>query len=113
MCAPYLIDGWCELPIYAYQCETGHEFDLRQGFHEEPVASCPQCEAPARRQFHAATVIYKGSGFYTTDYARKTHGADSNSKPSKKTSETPKPDTSGTSTDASSSKTKSSANSNE
>ena len=58
------------MPIYAYECEAGHEFDLRQGFHDEPTAVCPTCEASARRRFHPATVIYKGYGLYTTEYAR-------------------------------------------
>ena len=60
------------LPIYTYKCEAnGHEFELRQDFSASPEQVCPTCGSTSRRQLHAPTVIYKGSGFYTTDYARK------------------------------------------
>ena len=60
------------MPIYAYACGAcGHEFELRQSFSAEPQQPCPQCAATAQRQIQAVGVIYKGSGFYTTDYARK------------------------------------------
>jgi predicted nucleic acid-binding Zn ribbon protein len=45
-------------------------FELKQSFSAEPVADCPECGSRSRRKFHAVPVIYKGSGFYTTDYAR-------------------------------------------
>ena len=60
------------MPIYEYECEgCNHRFELRQGFDAEPKESCPLCQSSSRRRFHSPTVIYKGSGFYTTDYARK------------------------------------------
>ena len=66
------------MPIYDYQCGScGHRFELRQGFDAEPVAECPKCAGAARRRFHVPTVIYKGSGFYTTDYKRKESNASS------------------------------------
>ncbi|MCI0779229.1 MAG: zinc ribbon domain-containing protein, partial [Chloroflexi bacterium] len=59
------------MPIYTYKCEAnGHEFELRQDFSASPEQVCPTCGSTSRRQIHAPTVIYKGSGFYTTDYAR-------------------------------------------
>lgn len=66
------------MPTYAYQCGScGNEFDLRQGFDASPEQPCPVCSGASRRRFSPPTVIYKGSGFYTTDYARK--GIDSSS----------------------------------
>ncbi len=60
------------MPIYDYQCAAcGNQFELRQRFDSEPVETCPRCQGRAQRQFHSLAVIYKGSGFYTTDYARK------------------------------------------
>ncbi|MEK7777430.1 MAG: FmdB family zinc ribbon protein [Chloroflexota bacterium] len=60
------------MPIYDYGCATcGNQFELRQGFESEPVETCPRCQGRAQRRFHSVAVIYKGSGFYTTDYARK------------------------------------------
>ena len=59
------------MPIYDYQCEKcGYRFELRQSFNAEPNGTCPQCESQARRRFHSVAVIYKGSGFYSTDYKR-------------------------------------------
>ena len=57
------------MPRYDYQCSScSHVFELRQSFNEEPFGVCPQCAGTARRKFHAVPIIYKGSGFYTTDY---------------------------------------------
>ena len=59
------------MPRYDYECSScSHTFELKQGFDSEPVAICPICEGSSRRKFHAVPIIYKGSGFYTTDYAR-------------------------------------------
>lgn len=68
------------MPTYAYQCEScGNEFDLRQGFDASPQQPCPACSSIGRRRFSPPTVIYKGSGFYTTDYARKSIDSSSSS----------------------------------
>ena len=57
------------MPTYDYRCgHCGHTFELRQGFDADSVSTCPVCHQEARRLFHTATIIYKGSGFYTTDY---------------------------------------------
>ena len=67
------------LPIYTYKCDAnGHEFELRQSFSASPEQACPACGSVSRRRIHAPAVIYKGSGFYTTDYARKSGGASRN-----------------------------------
>ena len=75
------------MPIYSYHCAScGNEFELRQGFDADPTQECPKCENQARRRIHAVGVIYKGSGFYTTDYARKSSPSSetSSSSPSSK-----------------------------
>ena len=57
------------MPIYEYECpECSHRFEKRQSFHDEPKADCPECSKPARRVFHPAPIIFKGSGFYVTDH---------------------------------------------
>jgi predicted nucleic acid-binding Zn ribbon protein len=38
---------------------------------DDPVTACEECGAPVERVFHPVAVHFKGSGFYTTDYARK------------------------------------------
>lgn len=57
------------MPTYDYECdECGYRFQLRQKFDAEPETACSRCGGRARRRFHSVAVIYKGSGFYTTDY---------------------------------------------
>ena len=57
------------MPRYDYEClSCGHLFELRQSFDSDPEGVCPQCEGKSRRKFHPVPIIYKGSGFYTTDY---------------------------------------------
>ncbi len=61
------------MPTYAYACAAcGHEFDLYQGMSDKPVRKCPACgKAKAQRQVSGgAGFVFKGSGFYETDYKR-------------------------------------------
>ena len=56
------------MPIYEYECSLCHaHFERKQRFDEEPVDICPKCQGKARRVLHSIPVIFKGSGFYTTD----------------------------------------------
>jgi putative FmdB family regulatory protein len=59
------------MPLYEYRCERGHTFEVVQRMSDDPVTSCTICGAPVERVFHPVAVHFKGSGFYTTDYARK------------------------------------------
>lgn len=59
------------MPIYEYRCENGHTFEAFQSMSDDSLDSCEVCEAPAARVLSAPAVHFKGSGFYTTDYARK------------------------------------------
>jgi predicted nucleic acid-binding Zn ribbon protein len=43
---------------------------MRQSFDAASTEACPRCNGKAKRRFHSVAVIYKGSGFYTTDYSR-------------------------------------------
>ena len=59
------------MPTYEYECEgCGHHFDEFQSFKDEPLKTCPKChEDRLRRLFGAgAAILFKGSGFYQTDY---------------------------------------------
>ena len=59
------------MPRYDYRCTAcANEFELMQKFSEAGAGQCPLCGAAGQRVFHAVPVIYKGSGFYTTDYGR-------------------------------------------
>ena len=58
------------MPTYEYECEKcGITFERFQSIKAEPIKKCPECGGPVRRLISAgAAVIFKGSGFYATDY---------------------------------------------
>lgn len=57
------------MPTYDYQCSKGHRFEVFQKMTDEPVAECPECGAPATRLISGgAGFLFKGEGFYITDY---------------------------------------------
>ena len=58
------------MPTYQYVCsnaEGKHEFEVVQSFSDDPLTSCPTCEAPVRKVYGSVGVVFKGSGFYRTD----------------------------------------------
>ena len=77
------------MPRYDYKCKSCHqEFELTQSFSEAGSGTCPECAGEGQRVFHAVPVIYKGSGFYTTDYGRPKSPADDKAPAEDKTKET-------------------------
>ena len=59
------------MPSYEYECPEGHEFELFQKMSEKPRAKCPVCGKTATRQISGgAGLVFKGSGFYITDYGK-------------------------------------------
>ena len=92
------------MPTYDYLCdECGHKFELLQAITEDKKRKCPECgKMKLRRLFGTgAAVVFKGSGFYQTDYrsesskkgAEKEKKAKESKKTEKKESKTKKPDT--------------------
>jgi putative FmdB family regulatory protein len=64
------------MPLYEYKCPNGHLFEVIHGMTEPSPEACEVCgEGPLVRVLHPVAVHYKGSGFYTTDYGRKSKGA--------------------------------------
>lgn len=61
------------MPTYEYECEKcGHKFEAFQNMTAEPLKKCPKCKGKIRRLIGAgAGLIFKGSGFYATDYKKK------------------------------------------
>ena len=53
---------------------------------DDPLTECEECGAPVERVFHPIAVHYKGSGFYTTDYAKKAAGKSGGSSENKESS---------------------------
>jgi putative FmdB family regulatory protein len=62
------------MPIYEYRCtRCRHTFDLYQTVGE-PAPRCPECDAPTTKVFASVGLIFKGSGFHTTDYRKAASG---------------------------------------
>ena len=57
------------MPTYEYRCPEGHSFEVFQKMSDDPVAKCPECGADAERLISGgAGFLFKGEGFYITDY---------------------------------------------
>jgi len=64
------------MPTYDYQCTAGHQFEKIHKMSETPRVTCPTCGKPASRQISGgAGLVFKGSGFYITDYGKDGKGA--------------------------------------
>lgn len=62
------------MPTYVYKCQNcGYEFELFQSITAEPVSLCPEChkDRAVRMLSGGSGLIFKGSGFYITDYKNK------------------------------------------
>lgn len=64
------------MPVYEYSCSGGHDYEMTEGFHAPTEHGCPTCGKKSRRQLSLPAVIFKGSGFYSTDNRK---GGDSRS----------------------------------
>jgi putative FmdB family regulatory protein len=61
------------MPLYEYLCEAcGRRSEVLQRLDEPPLATCSECGGPLRKLLSAPAFQFKGSGWYLTDYARKT-----------------------------------------
>ncbi len=59
------------MPTYEYRCPQGHDFELFQKMSDKPRAKCPTCgQAATRKISGGAGLVFKGSGFYITDYGK-------------------------------------------
>jgi len=68
------------MPTYEYVCpKCGHAFELFQSMNDAPLKKCPACKKTGVKRLigGGAGLIFKGSGFYITDYKNKKPGADS------------------------------------
>lgn len=83
------------MPLYEYQCKKcGHRFERIQKFSDPPVKKCPKCGGAVEQVISAPAVQFKGSGWYVTDYAKKSStpasSGESSSKSESKKEEKPK-----------------------
>jgi putative FmdB family regulatory protein len=88
------------MPTYDYVCDKcGHKFEEMQSFKDDPLKTCPKCHEDALRRLFGtgAAILFKGSGFYETDYRSESYknaakkDAPAESKPAETKTETTKP----------------------
>ena len=96
------------MPIYEYECdECNNRIEVMQKVSDPPLTECRACRGPLRKIVSPAGLLFKGSGWYVTDYARKNgapptgeKGADKGEKkekaPAAKKPDSPKPTKSST-----------------
>src|SRR6202167_6355847 len=100
------------MPLYEYQCEKcGHRFEKIQKFSDKMVKKCPECGGRVEQMISAPAVQFKGSGWYVTDYAKKSSAPSSDGGRESKKEEKAKPE--GSSKDSSSKESLSSDSSKE
>jgi putative FmdB family regulatory protein len=74
------------LPLYEYECSScHHRFEKIESYSASEQKECPECGKVAKRVLAPSAIQFKGSGWYVTDYAKKSSG------PSATTSSTEKP----------------------
>jgi putative FmdB family regulatory protein len=60
------------MPLYDYKCaKCSYVFEVQQRISEDPLEHCPKCKGEIKRLISPAGIIFKGSGFHVTDYAKK------------------------------------------
>ena len=60
------------MPIYEYQCEDCTErFEVKQSMKDAPLTTCPRCGKHVQRLISSPAIMFKGSGWYVTDYSEK------------------------------------------
>jgi putative FmdB family regulatory protein len=61
------------MPTYEYECnKCGHKFEVFHSITAEPLKKCPKCKGKIRRLIGTGSgIIFKGAGFYATDYRKK------------------------------------------
>lgn len=65
------------MPLYEYQCANDGTFERMQKFSDPPLTECPKCGGPIEKLLSAPAIQFKGTGWYITDYARKSGGGES------------------------------------
>ena len=63
------------MPLYEYRCDAcTTRFERIQKFSDPPVSTCPSCGGSVRKLLSSPAIQFKGTGWYITDYARKSSG---------------------------------------
>jgi putative FmdB family regulatory protein len=85
------------MPTYEYECRScKHTFEAFQSIKDEPIKKCPKCGKSVRRLFGGGMgIIFKGSGFYTTDYKHSSAGTSGNGSSRSESKSESKPESKG------------------
>lgn len=60
------------MPIYEYQCDScSYRFEVKQSIKDAPLTTCERCGKSLRRLISSPGIMFKGSGWYVTDYSNK------------------------------------------
>lgn len=62
------------MPLYEYQCARCGRFEIIKKFSDPPLLACPTCGGEVQKVLSAPAIQFKGTGWYITDYARKSGG---------------------------------------
>ncbi|MBI1389956.1 MAG: zinc ribbon domain-containing protein [bacterium] len=79
------------MPTYDYVCDKcGYEFEMYQSMKDDPIKKCPECKSQKARRLigSGGGIIFKGSGFYETDYKRKSQPSSESKSENKSESKT-------------------------
>ena len=84
------------MPLYEYKCKKcGHTFEKIQKYSDRMVKKCPDCGGRVEQTITAPAVQFKGTGWYVTDYAKKSSGLSSSAGSSKDSKKEDKPKSDG------------------
>jgi putative FmdB family regulatory protein len=74
------------MPIYEYACTAcGERTEAKQSFADPPLTECPHCGGSLRKLYSPVGIVFKGSGFYSTDAKKKSSTSSTSSDSKKKT----------------------------
>ena len=67
------------MPIYGYRCSScGHQFEIQQRMSDDPLKVCPKCQGKLTKVLYPTGIVFKGSGFYKTDYKSSSEAGSTN-----------------------------------
>ena len=76
------------MPIYEYQCDDcADKFEIKQSMKDDPLTTCPRCGKRVQRLISSPAIMFKGSGWYVTDYSEKMKPSPGSELPIAKTEE--------------------------
>jgi putative FmdB family regulatory protein len=76
------------VPLYEYECKRDGRFEVIRKFSDPALKKCPKCGGPIQKLPSAPAIQFKGTGWYVTDYARKSSGDGSKGKESSSSGDT-------------------------